>query len=47
VFEYTSGREMPGASGYERKDKVDFKVHENLLFNKDVNIIITGSKATY
>ena len=26
VFKYHSGREMPGAEGYSRKDKVDFKV---------------------
>lgn len=43
MFEYTSGREMPGASGYERKDRVDFKVHDNLIFKPWCHKNIAGS----
>ena len=34
MFDYTPGRTMPGASDYQRKDTVDFKVNllENCIF---------------
>ena len=39
VYEYQSGRKMPGAPDYKRKDTVDFKVNRLNLYFKILRIL--------